>query len=68
MGVSAVEDIGYTPKEVAKLLRMSTSTVLRMCRAGRIGYKPTGAKAGQWRISRAQLERLQKIGAANGRR
>ncbi len=49
----------YTVKEFAKLLKLSTETVRRAIRAGKIAaVKIDDSKKGSWRISRFQFERM----------
>jgi excisionase family DNA binding protein len=49
----------YTVKEFAKLLKISTETVRRAIRAGKIAaIKFTDSENGSWRISRHQLDRM----------
>jgi excisionase family DNA binding protein len=48
-----------TPREVARYLRMSTETVVRLCAQGRI---PAQKVFGRWRIKRADLLQLLEEG------
>lgn len=54
----AEEDL-LTPAEAAKALRVSTETVRRWCRRGAVRHHRVG---GQWRIPRAEVERILREG------
>ena len=45
-----------TLKETAKILRVSTRTIMRYLKAGKL----KGSKAGQWRIKESDLEKFLK--------
>ncbi len=50
-----VDDVYYTTKEVAKLLKVSHLTVLRWIEAGKLEASKPG---GEWRISATALGKL----------
>ena len=53
------QDEYYTVAEFAKLLKLSTETVRRAIRAGKIAaVKLNDTKKGSWRISRHQFDKM----------
>jgi len=46
----------YSTRQVARLLNVSTQSVLDMCQKGGFGYRLSAS--GRWRIPRERLERI----------
>lgn len=59
---------GLTVQEVARMLRYSPDTVLRMIAAGEIvAWKPRGGRGRRWLIDEVSLARLQAAQIARAR-
>lgn len=55
---SLVEAPDLSPKETAKILGFHLSSVLRWCRAGRIGYQVV--KGGPYRITQEEVRAIRR--------